>query len=68
MTQFHYAISICRIAFDMAATMKIKESLESTPLPTSKRAPRLSMVREWIPDDDEQEKKTLFLTVMTKKF
>ncbi|CAB4013655.1 Hypothetical predicted protein [Paramuricea clavata] len=43
------------------ATMKIKESLESTPLPTSKRAPRLSMVREWIPDDDEQEKEdTIF--------
>ena len=58
--RFHYDISICRIAFDMA-TMKIKESLESTPLPTSKRAPRLSMVREWIPDDDEQEKEDTIL-------
>ena len=41
--------------------MKLKETLESTPLATPKRAPRLSTIKEWNPNYDAHEEEDNFL-------
>ncbi len=40
------------------AKIKIRETLESSPLPPSKRAPRLSTIHQWAPDDVEEKEET----------
>ena len=54
---YYYDFLIRRVAFGMAK-IKIRETLESSPLPPSKRAPRLSTIHQWAPDDVEEKEET----------